>query len=460
MKTNKMSLGTLFIRTKDHKRFPAGSKNVKGGCYYLQYQAPTGQINHHGNEIKTTKRVKLFDEDNNEIITLREAKKAQEKFIRLNVLASKEERLVQLKNELEKTQNQKLEVLKEQNPPLMIKDAWEVFISHPSLDIGETLEYNYRGHWKRFINWRDNDNSYLKDITKEMALDYARFLGKKLSASTYNKHINFLKLLFSTLKDEAQLTELVFESITSKKLKTNSKKPLSFEQMLMLIDNAEGDLKILLMIGATTGLRFGDCVTLRWSEINLNEGLISRVPNKTSKSKGTPSLIGIPADLILHLSTVKKAKRSGYVFEEWANDYNYVSSSGSNTRRGKIQKMITRHFEANGIQCTRVGKTRSITDYGFHSLRHAYVVQQASRGVNPLFIEKQVGHSNPQMTLHYTSIDEKTAKQNTLSLNDGVKDADYEIVDEVNIQQALKSMNSKNWKKVRDEILEKIVYAR
>jgi integrase len=441
---SKRGYGSLYVRSVDKKEYPAGTPNVKGGTYWLSYL----------NEQNKRRRIKLLDNEGNPINTLKEAKKAQEKFIRLNVLASKEERLLKIKNELEKTQIQKQEIIKDQFPPLMIKDAWDVFISHPSLDIGETLEYSYRGHWRRFVEWMNADDLFLKDITRNNVLDYARNLGSALSPSTYNKHINFLKLFFRTLKDEAQLIDLFFDSIASKKLKVNSKKPLSYDQMILLIDAAEGDLKRLLMIGATTGLRLGDCVTLRWSEVDLSKGLLTRVPNKTSKSKGAPSLIGIPFDLINELSLTPVSERKKYIFEEWASEYNYISESGSHTRRYRVGKIVKRHFESNGIECNREGKNRLITDYGFHSLRHAYVVQQASRGVNPLFIEKQVGHSNPQMTLHYTSIDENTAKQNTLSLTDGVSDAEYVVVEEPKIRQELESMNSKNWEKVRDDILE------
>ena len=213
---SKRGYGCLVIRTGNKKEYPAGTANVKGGSYFLYYYEPTGQVGLNGKSIKKRKRKKLFDDDGNSITTLNEAEKAQEKFIRLNVLASKEERLVQLKDQLEKTQNQKQKIIKEQIPPLMIKDAWDVFISHPSLDIGETLEYSYRGHWKRFVTWVNADELFLKDITKSKVLDYARDLGSCVTPSTYNKHINFLKLFFRTLKDEAQLTDLFFDSIASK----------------------------------------------------------------------------------------------------------------------------------------------------------------------------------------------------------------------------------------------------
>ena len=62
-----------------------------------------------------------------------------------------------------------------------------------------------------------------------------------------------------------------------------SKRPFSKSQIDAIFKLAEGDMRTLCMIGLYTGLRLGDAVTLKWSEIDFDNSLISRLPNKTKK---------------------------------------------------------------------------------------------------------------------------------------------------------------------------------
>ena len=207
-------------------------------------------------------------------------------------------------------------------------------------------------------------------------------------------------------------------------MKTESRRELTIEELYRILDTAKGDLALLLGMGTFTGLRMGDCCTLKWGEIDLIKQLIRRVPRKTAGSHPQPVLIGIPGALLARLKEIPSAQRKGYLLPEYAAAY-----MNHNARTALVEQ-IQRHFKACGIETHKegtgvtidpqtghnVGK-RAVVEVGFHSLRHTYVSLHAMGGTPAAIIQAIVGHGNPAMTEHYTHIDEAAARKAATALN-------------------------------------------
>jgi integrase len=176
---------------------------------------------------------------------------------------------------------------------------------------------------------------------------------------------------------------------------------------MTLLDSATGDLYVLLLLGATTGMRLGDCCTLKWSEVDLIRRIIRRVPNKTARRKSSKQVvIGIPEQLFYTLQ--ERENKTGYVLPEFAKMYN------RDKNHSNLEKQIRKHFESCGIKCHREGTgkgtdKRAVVEVGFHSLRHTYVSLHAERGTPAAIIQGNVGHGSPAMTAHYTHISDSAA---------------------------------------------------
>ena len=50
-----------------------------------------------------------------------------------------------------------------------------------------------------------------------------------------------------------------------------------YAELKEILEGATGDLQTLLFIGTFTGLRLGDCCTLKWGEVDLDRGLIEGI---------------------------------------------------------------------------------------------------------------------------------------------------------------------------------------
>ncbi len=329
-------------------------------------------------------------------------------------LHNKAEQFRQLADTVKSFEQKIAEALEISNPPLKITDAWEAYVNAPNRpDSGDRTLASYKGQFKAFEKWicdKFGQILYMREISRETAGKYAAYLASSgKSANTYNKHIGFLKMFYRVLEDQARTKENPFDKITRKKLKTESRRELTIEELHKVLNDSEGDLNLLLSLGIFTGLRLGDCCTLQWGEVDLIRRIIRRIPNKTASKNPKPVLIGIPAPLYDLLIEIPAKQRKGFLLPNLVDVYNDVN------KRSLITKEIQAHFEACGIQTQKTGtgkgtKKRAVIQVGFHSLRHTYVSLHAEGGTPQAIIQGNVGHNSPAMTRHYTHIGEMAAR--------------------------------------------------
>ncbi len=369
----------------------------------------------------------------------------------------------------------------ERNPPLRIKETWTAYLkSHERPESGKATLRQYEGHWTRFDKWiteKHPDAKYLRDVTPTTATEYAADLSDaKLSGNRFNKHIGFLKLAFRVLADTARISENPFEKIKRKNQRPHSRRELTIPELTLVLDRAEGDLALLLYVGATTGLRLGDCCTLTWGEVDLALGIVRRIPNKTAKN-GKPVILGIPSALLERLVAIPKRKRTGSVLpgmaEQYGRDVALVTNAvkkhfldcGIDVHAPNTGQQIKRDGDGTperdkeGNVITEATDRTAVVDVGFHSLRHTWVSMHAAVGTPGAVIQASVGHSNPAMTAHYTHVNEITARDVARALpvfageTSALPPADALRVIKEKIGELAMSMTAKTWKKAQAELL-------
>lgn len=419
-------LGSLYKRDASGKEYPANSK--KAGIYWIAYQ-------------QDGKRIRQpLTKDGKPITDYDEAKAEQERirnpFITTKGIKRKKREkaaLVKIQAELKKVTGDILELedrqekeLDQATPPLSIADAWGAFVSSTRRpDAGVRTMEDYETHFRAFRSWLDSLPTaerpvYLRDITEDQASRYmGHIVGSGKSNNTYNKKLTFLKMFFRVLFETAKLNINPFIKFIHKTEIQNSRRELTIAELQKIISTAEGDLKLLLSIGIVTGLRLGDCCTLKWGEIDLIRRLILRKPRKTAKRTRMGVKIGIPPFFIPVLGAIPEEQRTGYLLPRFANLYLGEHGTGNVTRiiQAHFHKCgIATHAEGTGAKCYHDGKKkvyekrpRAVVEVGFHSLRHTWVSIHAMGGTPQGVIQDSAGHSNPAMTQHYTHVNEESA---------------------------------------------------
>lgn len=409
-------------RTTEGRLYVAGKKRL----YYLRYTV-------NGKDC----RVRLLGLDGKPITTASEAKKAAARLLHPLKETNRAEQMRMLQSAI-----QGAEESAEQAQSLLINSkasmlrGWDLFMTcqnrpasckrFPADEIPRhSTPGNYAGYYRQFVGWMHDKHPeilLLSDVTPEVAGEYACYLESlKVSPGTFNKIIQFFKMFYSVLlDDEKVLCKNPFLKINKKEQVSNSRVPLSMEQIAALIQNAQGELRLLIALGYFTGLRFGDCCTLLWSEVDLVRRVIERIPRKTKHtrkdSKESIVKVGIPDFLYRMLAEIPENCRKGYVLPRFGADYDRGADANLNG-------IVIGHFQRCGIRTNKLGtgtnfdengkphKTgkRAVVEVGFHSLRYSYVSHNAEAGTPAAVIQKNAGHSNPAMTAHYVKISDRAA---------------------------------------------------
>jgi integrase len=161
------------------------------------------------------------------------------------------------------------------------------------------------------------------------------------------------------------------------------------EEAVAIINAAQGQWKAMFCLVAMTGIRRGEMIALRWSDIDLENRVIflrrsywqgSIKVLKTKSSKGT---LPMPAPLVEML----RWHRSQWV----KNDSDLVFAS-------KVGTLLNPSSIYRGVFKPLLDDLK-IAPGGFHAFRHQMASLMVSVGANPKVTQKQLRHSNIKTTL-------------------------------------------------------------
>jgi integrase len=406
----------------------------------------------------------LRDEQGNAITIKRDAEEARQKIMAPFTVGDE---TAALESIVGKLAGRKAELTKwedEQNPALPISKTWTLFLAAANRpDSGKETLYQYECQWSAFVDWMKEKHPEiltLRGVTKEFAEDYAGHLNHgRLSPSTCNKHLNLLTLVFRVVKNKAKLSGNPWEDIQRKRIITHSRRELTVDELRNVCQSAKGELRTLLAVGVYSGLRLGDCATLRWAEVDLLRRMIRRIPNKTARRNPKPVIVPIHPVLRDLLAEIPADKRGDYVFPEISALYA--------RRTDMVTDMIQAHFKQCGIKTHLAGtgpdstdRKRAVIEVGFHSLRHTFVSLCRESNAPLAVVESIVGHSSPAMTRHYTHVGELAAGQAVAALPSIIDDDQTADTNQKGQQSVLaeaqrlaESITGANWHEKRGELL-------
>jgi integrase len=305
---------------------------------------------------------------------------------------------------------------------IALPDGWARWLANPNKEYDpkpKTL-LGYEAIWKRFKVWAAARNlHFLHEVSADHAEGYASDLWQsKVSASTYNQHIKFLRALYNALELEAGLVGNPWARITSTKRNSDGgRRNFTPDELQTVIARADGTLRPLLIVGLFTGLRLADVVNLKGENIDHNPfppdtgprpGFIVVKPRKTERVN---KIVEIPMhpSLAKLLRDLKDQTKEGYLFPE--------GQSLHAKDQGSLSTKIQAFFESCGIKTNEeIGeghRRHAIVRVGFHSLRHTFVSLCAKSGAPLHIVQKLVGHGNPMLTsdkyLHIDKADKQAA---------------------------------------------------
>ena len=182
---------------------------------------------------------------------------------------------------------------------------------------------------------------------------------------------------------------------------------LDKKQLQRLLDYAEGWTYDLIYLAVNTGMRRGEIMGLRWSDIEFQnkmirvrqtlvisqeQGTIFKKPKSNSSIRG----IDITEDVISLLKKRKKQQNENKLMlgPDYIDDYNLVFSKDNGDKF--YPKVASDRFN-------RVAKKAGLEQFTLHSLRHTHATLMLQAGVHPKVIQERLGHSDISTTLNIYS---------------------------------------------------------
>lgn len=261
----------------------------------------------------------------------------------------------------------------------------------------------------------------IDEISSQEIQDYLNTLTK-YSESTINKIYEQFKQNYKYAHEKGYIVKNpLVDVIKPKSLKpTKQVRALEIDEQekftnyLMTIPKEIEPYKLVYLIEMYAGLRIGEVLALRNSDIDLNKDLISVnktlttdrehkiIMGKTTKSKAGIREIPIPEfiknDIIAQMKSAENNK----------DQQLFVNTKGEYVNPRIVNRALQRTLKNMGI-----------TDISTHSLRHTYGTRCIEAGMRDVALQRLMGHSDITVTLNtYTSVFNKYKEEELQKVND------------------------------------------
>ena len=279
-----------------------------------------------------------------------------------------------------------------------INESFDAFIQYLRVERGvsEITVKNYREDFKIFL-LSFPDVKTTDDLNVDMLPEFVRRQDELArSSSTILRRYSLLRNYFSFLNEENILHE---EMPDVDKPKSSKRLPfvMSNEEVDELLeapdiskDNGMRDRAMLELMYAT-GLRVSELLSLRFRNVNMQNGLIT-VYGKGNKQRSVPVSSFALEFLRKYIDGPRKRVKGSK-----DTDIIFLNRDGKALSRTYFFMQIKRYAEEKGID----------SSVSPHTLRHCFATHLLENGASLRAVQEMLGHSNIATTQIYTEVSTK-----------------------------------------------------
>jgi integrase len=205
----------------------------------------------------------------------------------------------------------------------------------------------------------------IESITERDIEGFIRLLRKEGRApSTINKLRKYVSQPFERARKLGKIKYNPVAATSPEKLDSPSKETFSSKQVAALLSVAAPDWQGAILFAYGTGARLSDCKSLKWSDLDVANGIVSFREQKT----GSQAVIGLHPDFLDWLSSQSVPEDPDAVLFPSLADKSLNGTSG-------LSNAFVKLCDAAGIEKRLLrqgndGKGRSVRALSFHSFRH------------------------------------------------------------------------------------------
>lgn len=264
-----------------------------------------------------------------------------------------------------------------------------------------TKDAMLRNHLLPYLGKRRLDDIRARDVDRLTST-----LAKKLSPKSVNNVLNLLSNMLGVARDWELIA--VVPKVHWLKVPKPEFRFLDFDEAGRLVEGAasEPEWQAMLTVALNTGMRLGELLALRWSDIDLKAG---RLVVRQNVSRG---IVGTP--------------KNGRTREIPLNRRALAVLKGHRHLRGPLVfcaedgRMLTKNECKWPLK--RAQRKAGIIALGWHDLRHTFASHLVMRGVPMKAVQELLGHATMEMTMRYSHLSPNVKHDAVRALDEAPQD--------------------------------------
>ncbi len=261
----------------------------------------------------------------------------------------------------------------------------------------------YRRDMRQFAQWLDitRAGASLLGVTKADIDAYFAARHDDTKASSSNRRLSVLKRFYQLFLRKGRIAQDPCRKVSSARQPARFVHTLSEGQVEALLaspgDTEPLDIRdrTMLELMYASGLRVSELVSLKITEVGLNEGVL-RITGKGSKTR----LVPFGAQARQWIERYLRGAR-GIILNGQQDDALFVTARGGAMTRQMFWVIVKKH-------ATRAGITAPLSP---HTLRHAFATHLLNHGADLRVVQLLLGHSDISTTQIYTHVARERLKQ-------------------------------------------------
>lgn len=249
-------------------------------------------------------------------------------------------------------------------------------------------------------------NTCGKELDRDSMVQFLSFCTDRYKPSTARKMFSLISRLCRWLADYHREPISLMHGLRLRTRPTPQRSifQFPFDRYHQVIRAHCDEAAYVFMVAYHTGLSTVDCCHLRWSDVDLDDGLITIHRAKT----GTMSRIPIMPDSRLHEYLTQLRER--WVKSARNRMRNGLEASDDELVHPKAAKM----YKQTGCLATRLRRalaSAKLPQVQFHDLRRHFISRHLNRGTDPTVLAQMTGHSTLQSVMRYATISTDTIRK-------------------------------------------------
>ncbi|KUO63326.1 recombinase XerD [bacterium BRH_c32] len=271
-------------------------------------------------------------------------------------------------------------------------------------NLSDNTIFSYKNDLMKLLAYLEKENiTDYSEINSETIINYFSLIKKEgLGSSTVARYISALKGFFKFLMKNEYIAKNPMMKIPPVKRKKTLPDVLSFQEIELILNSADGDDirgkrdKALLELFYSSGLRISELINLTVNNVFVKEEMV-RVLGKGSKER----LVPVGSSALICIKDYLLNSRPHLENKLTSENILFLNSRGKKLSRMGVWKIVDIYVKKSGIK-------KNIHP---HTFRHSFATHLIEGGADLRSVQEMLGHSDISTTQIYTHIDNDFVKQ-------------------------------------------------